>query len=115
VAVRAPKIGTPESQNRSCNNVGGRDHPATAISEKRPGSCKALFAQLSNYLDEQLDDSLCEKLEQHLDGCEPCKAFLASLESTIEQLRNSPSDSFNKVAAAKLRRELLARMPSSLV
>ncbi|HKM81688.1 MAG TPA: sigma-70 family RNA polymerase sigma factor [Candidatus Acidoferrum sp.] len=87
-----------------------RPRPATATSEKRPASCKALFAQLSNYLDEQLDDSLCEKLEQHLDGCEPCKAFLTSLESTIEQIRQAPAESFNKAAAAKLRRELLAQI-----
>jgi len=87
-----------------------RPRPATATSEKRPASCKALFAQLSNYLDEQLDDSLCEKLQQHLDGCEPCKAFLASLESTIELLRQAPAESFNKVAGAKLRRELLAQI-----
>ncbi len=87
-----------------------RPHTATATSEKRPATCKALFAQLSNYLDEQLDDSLCEKLEQHLDGCEPCKVFLASLESTITQLRQAPAESLNKAAAAKLRRELLAQM-----
>ncbi len=84
--------------------------PATAALERRPASCKALFAQLSNYLDEQLDDSLCEKLEEHLDGCEPCKAFLASLESTIEQLRQAPAEPFNKAAGARLRRELLAQM-----
>jgi RNA polymerase sigma-70 factor, ECF subfamily len=84
-----------------------RSAPATATSDKRPASCKALFAQLSNYLDEQLDDSLCEKLEKHLDGCEPCKAFLASLESTIKQLRNTPSETLNKAIAAKIRRELL--------
>jgi RNA polymerase sigma-70 factor (ECF subfamily) len=87
-----------------------RPRPFTATSEKRPASCKALFAQLSNYLDEQLDDSLCEKLEQHLNGCVPCKAFLASLESTIEQLRQAPVESFNKDAGAKLRRELLAQI-----
>jgi RNA polymerase sigma-70 factor, ECF subfamily len=87
-----------------------RPRTATATSEKRPATCKALFAQLSNYLDEQLDDSLCEKLDQHLDGCQPCKAFLASLESTIEQLRQAPAESFNKAAAAKLRRELITQM-----
>src|ERR1039457_4843963 len=38
----------------------------------RPARCKAMFAELSNYLDEQLDDSLCEELERHLKGCEPC-------------------------------------------
>jgi anti-sigma factor RsiW len=46
-----------------------------------------MFAELSNYLDDELDDSLCEELEKHMDGCEPCKAFLASLEKSIEQCR----------------------------
>ena len=87
---------------------------AAASSENRPASCKALFAQLSNYLDEQLDDSVCEKLEQHLDGCEPCKAFLASLESTIQQLRTAPPDSLTKASAAKIRREVLSQFPYSL-
>lgn len=83
-------------------------------SQKRPATCKALFAQLSNYLDEHLDDSLCEKVEQHLTDCEPCKAFLASLEATIEQLRNAPSDSLTKASAAKIRRDLLKQYPYSL-
>jgi RNA polymerase sigma-70 factor, ECF subfamily len=85
--------------------------PATANPGKRAASCRALFAQLSNYLDEQLDDSLCERLEQHLDGCEPCKSFLASLESTIRQLRTAPPDSLTKASAAKIRRELLSHFP----
>jgi len=88
--------------------------PATATSEERPASCKALFAQLSNYLDEQLDDSLCKKLQQHLDGCQPCKAFLASLESTIEQLRNAPSELPTEASAAKIRRDLLRQYPYPL-
>ena len=85
--------------------------PATANPEKRAASCKALFAQLSNYLDEQLDDSLCEKLEQHLDGCKSCKSFLASLESTIRQLRTAPPDFLTKASAAKIRREVLSHFP----
>ena len=91
-----------------------RPHLATATSGERPASCKALFAQLSNYLDEQLDDSLCKKLEQHLDGCQPCKAFLASLESAIEQLRNAPSELPTEASAAKIRRDLLRQYPYPL-
>ncbi|HXC48752.1 MAG TPA: sigma-70 family RNA polymerase sigma factor [Candidatus Sulfotelmatobacter sp.] len=79
--------------------------------EKRLASCKDLFAQLSNYLDEEMDDSLCDKLEEHLDGCEPCKAFLASLEATIEHLRTIPADALNRVVAAKIRRDLLRQYP----
>jgi RNA polymerase sigma-70 factor (ECF subfamily) len=76
----------------------------------QPGhpSCKAMFAELSNYLDEELDDSLCEELEKHMDGCEPCKAFLSSLEKSIEQCRTMPGENPDPRAAATLRRELLA-------
>ena len=81
-------------------------------SDKRPVSCKALFAQLSNYLDERLDDSLCDKLEKHLDGCEPCKAFLASLERSIQQCRMAPNQSPDPRLAAKLRRDLVSEYQS---
>ena len=74
----------------------------------RPGRCKAMFAELSGYLDEQLDDSLCQELEKHLDGCGPCKAFLASLEATIQQCRTSPAESPDREKAADLSRKLLA-------
>lgn len=63
-----------------------RRHPRN---ENRPARCKAMFAELSDFLDEQLDDSLCQELERHLNGCEPCQAFVATLEATIEQCRNS--------------------------
>jgi len=84
-------------------------------SDKRPVSCKALFAQLSNYLDERLDDSLCDKLEKHLDGCEPCKAFLASLERSIQQCRTAPNQSPDPRLAAKLRRDLVSEYQSLMV
>jgi RNA polymerase sigma-70 factor, ECF subfamily len=85
-----------------------------ATPQKRVASCKVLFAQLSDYLDEQLDDSLCKKLEEHLDGCEPCKAFLNSLEDTIMQLRKLPSETLNKSEGAKIRRDVLSRYPALL-
>jgi RNA polymerase sigma-70 factor (ECF subfamily) len=75
--------------------------------EPKPARCKAMFAELSNYLDEQLDDSLCEELERHLDGCGPCKVFLASLEATIEQCRKSPAESPSGRTAVRLRKALM--------
>lgn len=81
--------------------------PATADQQPRPARCKAMFAELSNYLDEQMDDSLCDELEKHLDGCGPCKAFLSSLEVTIEQCRKSPAECPSGEKAIKLRNELM--------
>ncbi|HXY49779.1 MAG TPA: sigma-70 family RNA polymerase sigma factor [Terriglobales bacterium] len=76
--------------------------------ESRPARCKAMFAELSDYLDEQLDDSLCEELERHMTGCEPCQAFVATLEATIEQCRRSVRDCPPR-QTAKLRQELMQK------
>jgi RNA polymerase sigma-70 factor, ECF subfamily len=74
----------------------------------RGSRCKQMFAELSDYLDDELDDSLCEKLEEHMEGCEPCKAFLSSLERSIELCRAAPPESPDPDLAARLRRELLS-------
>lgn len=84
-------------------------HQPVQSAPKRPASCKTLFAQLSNYLDEQLDDSMCDQLERHLDSCEACKAFLATLESTIDLLRRTPADRLSSRSAVRVRRNLLAQ------
>jgi RNA polymerase sigma-70 factor, ECF subfamily len=86
--------------------------PAAAMeipAHARPTHCKEMFAELSNYLDEELDDSLCQELEKHMDGCEPCKAFLASLEETIQSCRHAPNETPDAHAAANLRREVLSK------
>jgi RNA polymerase sigma-70 factor, ECF subfamily len=82
--------------------------PPVATQHPSPARCKAIFAELSDYLDEQLDDSLCEELEKHLHGCAPCKAFLATLEATIEACRNSAAERPDRKKAVELRRKVLA-------
>ena len=76
--------------------------------EAGPARCKALFAELSNYLDEQLDDAPCEELERHLEKCEPCEAFLCSLKATIDGCRRSPADRPDRAKAMKLRKKVLS-------
>ena len=73
-----------------------------------------MFAELSKYLDEQLDDSLCEELERHLGGCEPCKVFLSSLEATIQQCRTSPAECPSSEKAVRLRKQLLKNYEQAL-
>jgi len=72
----------------------------------RPARCKAMFAELSDYLDEQLDESLCEEIERHMSDCGPCQAFLATLEATIEQLHKPAADRALPENTSKLRNQL---------
>ena len=89
---------------RSVESVSSR---ATAAEQPRAARCKAMFAELSNYLDEQLDDSLCEELEKHLEGCGPCKAFLSGLEATIEQCRRWPAECPTGEKTGRLRNKVM--------
>ena len=84
---------------------------AHAANQLRPARCKAMFAELSDYLDEQLDDSLCKELELHMNGCGPCEAFLATLKATIEGCRKSAGDwytSSNGQVARRINAEISA-------
>ncbi|HKF04115.1 MAG TPA: sigma-70 family RNA polymerase sigma factor [Candidatus Sulfotelmatobacter sp.] len=83
--------------------------PAHSAENIRPARCKEMFAELSDYLDEQLDDSLCQELERHMDGCGPCQAFVASLEATIEYCRRSGGDCPPQRNASRLRKELMQK------
>lgn len=78
------------------------------------GRCKKMFAGLSDYLDGQLDDFSCQEIEEHLEGCEPCKKFLRSLESAIENCQKSPPDCPDQKRSAILRKQLLTAYSRAL-
>lgn len=78
------------------------------------GRCRKVFAGLSDYLDGELDDFSCEEIETHMNGCEPCKKFLRSLESTIQRCQQSPADCPDRERAAALRKKLFATYSRAL-
>lgn len=45
--------------------------------------CSSIFALLSEYLDRDLPVADCEELEQHIQSCEPCVAFVDSLKKSV--------------------------------
>lgn len=95
-------------KERRVDAIGTKKRAITAL-HPRVRNCKQMFAELSNYLDDELDDSLCTELEKHMEGCEPCKAFLATLEDTIRACQTAPNESPDPQASANLRRELLSK------
>ncbi len=55
-----------------------------------------------------------EELEEHQDGCGPCKAFLASLEPQSRVVARLPNQVPDRAMASKLRKELLQQYESAL-
>jgi len=51
-------------------------------------SCREILDNLSSYIDAELDPSLCEEIERHMAGCNPCVAFLNTLKKTVVLYRN---------------------------
>ena len=79
-----------------------------AAEEPRPERCRRLFAALSDYMDGVIDDAMCDEMDRHLRECEPCQAFLASLQNVVAQCR-SYKPRCDAVRAEELRRELLPK------
>ncbi len=46
-------------------------------------NCRQLLGSLSQYVDGELDDELCNALEQHLEGCEDCRIVVDTLRKTV--------------------------------
>lgn len=55
-------------------------------------NCREMFERLSEYIDGELDPKLCECFDGHLQDCEPCLAFIATLRKTVELCRASAAD-----------------------
>jgi RNA polymerase sigma-70 factor (ECF subfamily) len=81
--------------------------PLRRAKEQRPPiACKELFAALSDYIDQELDPSLCEDLQRHLGDCSPCQVYLASLEETVRRCKRHCTQEVKAKVRAQVR-ELL--------
>jgi RNA polymerase sigma-70 factor (ECF subfamily) len=88
------------------NQLSGAAPPPPSEPRRRvapAGRCRELFRELSDYLDGELDASLCRELEEHLADCQSCRAFVKSLEQTVERLRSQQAPALNPRTAGKLR------------
>jgi anti-sigma factor RsiW len=51
------------------------------MSEK--AECHRLIHLLSDYVDGELDESLCRELEEHINGCDNCRIVVNTLKKTV--------------------------------
>ena len=81
----------------------------SAASDAKPQAalrCKRLFSMLYDYLDRELDPSLCRNMQSHFGDCAPCKAYLASLEETVRRCKRHCTEELKAKVRAQVR-ELL--------
>jgi RNA polymerase sigma-70 factor (ECF subfamily) len=57
------------------------------VPAKRPGDCRSLFANLSDYLDGRLPAKTCDEMRQHIEGCPACVVFIQDLKRAIDRCR----------------------------
>jgi anti-sigma factor (TIGR02949 family) len=60
--------------------------------------CRKLLSSLSEYVDGELSEELCQVLENHMEDCEDCRIVVDTLRKTVylynktSQTENIPSD-----------------------
>jgi len=47
-----------------------------------------MFARLSEYIDNELDEITCRDIERHMASCKPCQVCLATLKRTVKLCEN---------------------------
>ena len=52
-------------------------------------TCRNLLSQLSDYIDGDLEESLCAEIERHMEDCPDCQAVVNTLEKTVELYRST--------------------------
>jgi anti-sigma factor RsiW len=76
-------------------------------------NCRELFERLSEYVDGELSQEICEEVRKHMEGCDPCVNFAKTLKTTAEMCRRLPSKPIPPDVAADLRAFLSKRLPKS--
>ncbi len=56
--------------------------------KQRSADCREIFANISEYLDHRVDHLTCEEMQEHIEACEPCVAFIRDLEKVVARCRN---------------------------
>ena len=74
-------------------------------------TCRELFERLSEYVDGELSQEICQEIQRHMEGCEPCVAFAKTLKKTADLCRRLPSRPIPPEVAAGLRTFLATHLP----
>jgi hypothetical protein len=68
--------------------------------------CREMLKHLSDYIDRDLDPSICRHIDSHMKGCKPCVAFIKTLRKTVGVLKRQPRAALSSSLRSRLRRRL---------
>ncbi|MGQ9589431.1 MAG: anti-sigma factor family protein [Planctomycetota bacterium] len=51
--------------------------------------CEDLLKMLNDYVDGDIDPSICDEFQRHLEGCDPCKVVVDTVRKTITLYRDA--------------------------
>lgn len=66
-------------------------------------NCKQIFEKLSEYMDGELPDDLCERIDDHMADCPPCQSFMESLRRTVKLVEHVDSPAMPEEIRASVR------------
>jgi anti-sigma factor (TIGR02949 family) len=76
-----------------------------AIDHEQP-TCRELLSQLSEYIDGELEEALCARLEAHLAVCPDCQLMVDTVRKTIVLYRSQASTELPSDVKSRLFRVL---------
>lgn len=47
-------------------------------------NCQDILEKICDYIDKDLDPAICKDIEDHIEDCEPCVAFINTIKKTVE-------------------------------
>ena len=82
------------------------------MSSPATGACRTTLAQISAYLDGDLDATACDEIERHCQGCPTCSDLVSGLRETVGLCRRAAAAPLPEAVRQRARdsvRQLLDR------
>jgi anti-sigma factor RsiW len=73
-------------------------------------SCEDVLAELSDYLDEELSDSLRKQVEAHMSHCRTCQAVYDSTRKTLRIVTESGSFELSEDVSSRVASSIRAKI-----
>lgn len=52
-------------------------------------NCQDILDKICDYIDKDLDPAICTDIEEHIEDCEPCVAFINTIKKTVELFKSA--------------------------